>query len=182
MQRFTQYIPKLVTREDNFNLNRPVIEEEIEEVVKEMQNGKAPGQDGFNVEFFKAYWRIVKPNILEEKATSPNRFRPIALCNVIYKIISKVISNQLKPLLPTLVSKEQTGYMEGTQILDNIIQAHEMVHSLVTNKQAGMIMQLDIEKAYDKLSWSYIRAILKAYGFDHNWIKWVMALVTTASC
>ena len=45
-----------------------------------------------------------------------------------------------------------------------------------------MIMQLDIAKAYDKLSCSYIRAILKAYGFDHNWIKWVMVLVTTASC
>jgi len=57
-----------------------------------------------------------------------------------------------------------------------------MVHSLITIKQVGMIMQLDIAKAYDKLSWSYIRAILKAYGFDHNWIKWVMALATIASC
>jgi len=80
------------------------------------------------------------------------------------------------------VLEEQTVYVEGRQILDNIIQAHETVHSLITNKHAGMIMQLDIAKAYDKLSWSYIRAILKAYGFDHNWIKWVMALVTTASC
>lgn len=74
------------------------------------------------------------------------------------------------------------GYVEGRKILDNIIQAHEMVHSLITNKQVGMIMQLDIAKAYDKLSWSYISAILKAYGFDYNWIKWVMALVTTTSC
>eukprot|EP00253_Pinus_taeda_P026312 PITA_26312 len=57
-----------------------------------------------------------------------------------------------------------------------------MVHSLITNKQAGMLIQLDISKAYDKLSWSYIRAILEAYGFDYNWIKWVMALVTTAGC
>eukprot|EP00253_Pinus_taeda_P008575 PITA_08575 len=96
-------------REDNYNLNRPVTEEEIEEVVKEMQNGKAPGPDGFNVDFFKAFWRIVKQDILEvvedsrkfktvlkalnesfialipkqEKATSLDRFRPIALCNVI---------------------------------------------------------------------------------------------------
>ena len=101
---------------------------------------------------------------------------------MIYKIISKVIANHLKPLLPTLVSEEQTRYVEGRQILDNTIQANEMVHSLITNKQAGMIMQLDIAKAYDKLSWSYIRAILKAYDFDYNWIKWVMMLVTTASC
>jgi len=80
------------------------------------------------------------------------------------------------------VSEEQTRYVEGRQILNNIIQAHEVVHSLKTNKQAGRIIQWDIVKAYDKLSWSYIRKVLKAYGFDHNWIKWVMDLVTTASC
>jgi len=50
----SKHIPKLVTREDNFNLNRPVSEEEVSEVLKEMQNGKAPGLDGFNVDFFKA--------------------------------------------------------------------------------------------------------------------------------
>ena len=71
--------------------------------------------------------------------------------------------------------------MEGRQILNNIIQAHEVVHSLKSNKQAGMIIQLDLEKAYDKLSWAYIREVLKAYGFDHNWIRWVMDLINTAS-
>ena len=54
-------------------------------------------------------------------------------------------------------------------------------YSLKSNKQAGMIIQLDLVKTYDKLSWSYIRAMLRAYGFDHNWIRWVMALVSTAS-
>jgi len=116
-----------------------------------------------------------------EKDMTPDRFMPIALCNVVYKIISKVIANRLKPLLPTLVSEEQTGYVEGRQILNNIIQAHEVVHSLKNNKQAGMIIQLDLVKDYDKLSWSYIREVLKAYGFDHNWIRWVMALVTSTS-
>eukprot|EP00253_Pinus_taeda_P035382 PITA_35382 len=67
---------------------------------------------------------------------TPDRYRPIALCNVVYKIISKVIANRLKPLLPTLMSKEQTRYVEGRQILNNIIQAHEVVHSLKRNKQA----------------------------------------------
>ena len=59
-KRFTQYIPKFASRDDNYNLNRLVTEEEIEEVVKEMQNGKALGLDGFNVDFFKACWKIVK--------------------------------------------------------------------------------------------------------------------------
>lgn len=55
INQFAQYIHKLVTREDNHNLNRPVSEEEVSEVIKEMQSGKAPGLDGFNVDFFKAY-------------------------------------------------------------------------------------------------------------------------------
>lgn len=71
--------------------------------------------------------------------------------------------------------------MEGRQILDNIIQAHVVVHSLISKKQAGMIMQLDITKASDKVNWVYIKKILTAIGFDHNWVRWVMALVTTSS-
>lgn len=58
----------------------------------------------------------------------------------------------LKPLLPSLVSEEQLGYVEGRQILNNIIQAHEVVHSLTSKKQAEMIMQLDIAKAYDNVN------------------------------
>jgi len=60
----------------------------------------------------------------KENAMTPDGFRPIALCNVVYKIISKVIANRLKPLLPALISEEKTGYVEGRQILNNIIQAH----------------------------------------------------------
>jgi len=71
---------------------------------------------------------------------------------VAYKIISKVVANRLKPLLPSLISKEKTGYVEGRQIVNNIIQAHDVVHSLKSNKQTGMIIQLDIAKAYEKIS------------------------------
>eukprot|EP00253_Pinus_taeda_P036120 PITA_36120 len=153
IKNFTKNIPKLVTRDDNYNLNRLVMEEEVNEVIKEIHNKKDPGPDGFNVDFFKARSQIVKHNILDvEKAMTLEKFTPIALCNVVYKIISKVIANRLKPLLPSLVSEEKIGYVEGRQILNNIIQAHEVVHSLKTYKQAGMIIQLDIVKAYDKLS------------------------------
>lgn len=104
----------------------------------------------------------------QEQSLIPDRFRPISLGNVVYKTISKVIANRIKPLLPTLVLEEKTRYVEGRQILNNIIQAHKVVHSLKTNKEEGMIVQQDIEKSYDKLSWSYIRDFLKAYSFDHN--------------
>ena len=139
INKFTRYIPKLVTREENHNLNRPVSEDEVSEVINEMQNGKAPSPDGFNVDFFKACWKTVKQDILEvvedsrrskavlkalnasfialipkqEKAMTPDRFKPITYCNVVYKIISKVIANRFKPLLPALISEEQIGYVEG---------------------------------------------------------------------
>jgi len=207
IKEITRHIPKLVSREDNLNLNRPVTEEEVNEVLKDMQNGKAPGPDGFNVDFFKACWNIVKQDILnivedsrgsktilkalntsfislipkQDLAHTVDKYRPIALCNVVYKIISKVVANRLKPLLPSLASEEQSGYVEGRQILDNIIQAHEVVHMLTNKKQAGMIMQLDIAKAYDKVNWNYIKKVLTAFGFDHNWVRWVMELVTSSS-
>jgi hypothetical protein len=103
-----------------------------------MPNGKAPGPDGFTVEFFKASREIVKHDVYrvvedsrrsnsilkalnatiitlipkENEAKTPDLYRSIALCNVVYKIISKVIENRLKPLLPTLVSQEQEGFVE----------------------------------------------------------------------
>lgn len=112
-----------------------------------MQNGKTPGLDGFNVDFFKACWNIVKQDILnvvedsrmnrtflkvlstsfislipkQDHAQTSDKFRPITLCDAVYKMISKVVSNRLKPLLPNLVSREQYGYVEGRQILNNII-------------------------------------------------------------
>ena len=64
-----------------------------------------------------------------EGADSPGKFKPIDLCNVIYKIISKVIANRLKPLLPSLISLEQSGFVEGRHILDGIIVVHETIHS-----------------------------------------------------
>ena len=89
-------------------------------------------------------------------ASHPGKFRPISLCNVIYKIISKVVANRLKLLLPLLISPEQSGYVEGCQILDGIILAHEVVHSLKTTKTLGMILKLDLSKALNKFSWLFI--------------------------
>ena len=89
----------------------------------------------------------------EERVTHPTQYRPIALCNVIYKIITKVIATRLKPILPFVISKEQAGYVEGRQIMDNVILAHEVIHSLKTTKIPSMLIKLDLSKDFDKLSW-----------------------------
>ena len=113
--------------------------QEVEEVVNQMALGKAPGLDGFTSNFFHHFWDLVKGEVLkiieesrrkrgvlkafnatflnlipkEAGAYSPEKYRPIALCNMIYKIISKVIANHLKPLLPKLIYPEQSGFVEG---------------------------------------------------------------------
>eukprot|EP00253_Pinus_taeda_P033628 PITA_33628 len=207
IREITNNIPKLVTREDNFNLNKPVTKEEVSEIIKDMLSGKAPAPYGFNLDFLKACLNIVKQVILNvvedsrknrtilralnasfislipkhDSTFTADKFRAISLCSMVYKIISKVLASRLKPLLPSLISGEQFGYVEGRQILNNIILAQETVHMLTSKKYASMIMQLHIAKGYDNVNWSCIKRILDAFGFDHNWIRWVMALVTSSS-
>lgn len=101
-----------------------------------------------------------------EDSITPDKYRPIALCNVIYKLISKILAKRLKILLPLLISPEKTGYVEGHQILDGIILSHKEIHLLKILKNLGMILKLDLSKAFNKLSWSYINQILLDFGLS----------------
>jgi hypothetical protein len=171
-----------------------------------MPPGKAPGPDGFTTDFFHHCWDLVREEVWEvveesrasgqvlpalnatfltlipkeERVTNPKQFRPIALCNVIYKIITKVVANRLKPILTHIISKEQAGYVEGRQIMDNVILAHEVIHSLKSTKTPGMLIKLDLSKDFDKASWQYLRAILDSFGFDQHWVNWILNLTSSA--
>eukprot|EP00253_Pinus_taeda_P012904 PITA_12904 len=106
-------------------------------------------------------------------------FRPIALCNVIYKIIATLIAKRLKPLLPSIISPEQTGFVEGRQILDGLVVAQEMIHTLNQQKRKGMMIKLDLSKAYDRLNWKYLCAVLEVFGFAKRWIEWIFSMIST---
>ena len=152
--------------------------QEVDDAMSQLKEGKAPGPDGFTTTFFHTFWELLKHEVWqiveesrnlhwllpslnttfialipkEEDSITPDKYRPIALCNVIYKVIFNVIANWLKPLLPMLISPEQSGYVEGRQIMDGILLTHEIIHSLKSSKQAGMLLKLDLSKAFDKLS------------------------------
>jgi hypothetical protein len=96
---------------------------------------------------------------------------------VIYKIISKVISLRLKPILPFIISKDQSGYVGGTKIMDNVILVHEIIHSLKSTCTQGMLLKLDLSKDFDKLRWQYMKALLLTFGFNKDWISWIMNLI-----
>ena len=93
----------------------------------------------------------------------PRKLKPIALCNVIYKIISKVIAKRLHPLLPLIISLEQEGFVKGRQIMDGIILIHETIHSVKIGKILGMLLKLDPSKAYDKLNWKFLASVLQDF-------------------
>lgn len=110
--------------------------------------------------------------------------RPISLCSVQYKIISKVLCQILKLVLPLLVSETHGAFVSGRLISDNIIMAHEMVHGLRTNDSIGkqfMAIKTDMLKAYDIVEWSFLEVLPEKLGFNHVWIRWVMTCVTIVS-
>eukprot|EP00253_Pinus_taeda_P030238 PITA_30238 len=115
-----------------------------------------------------------------EDSNTPDKYRPIALCNIIYKIVSKVVASRLKPMLPLIISPEQSGYVEGRQIMDGIILTHEIIHSLKQSKQPGMLLKIDLSEAFDSISWDYLQKILKAFGFPPSWIIWINNLLSSS--
>jgi hypothetical protein len=117
----------------------------------------------------------------DSSPTSFDDFRPISLCNLIYKIISKVISNRIKPILGRSLSAEQLGFLKGRRIHDAIGAAHECLHSIKQKKLKALIMKLDLKKAFDCVDWDFLRLVLHAVGFGDKFITWILSCVTSAN-
>lgn len=166
-------------------LDGPFGSEEVKEALFDMNPFIAPGIDGFNLMFFQKHWHIIGPEItniclqvlnggdfpadwnetiivLIPKVGSPSSmgdFRPISLCKVIYKIISKAIANRLKKVLGSLISENQSVFVPGRLISDNVITAFEIQHSMKRKRQGDVgwvALKLDMSKVYDRVEWEYV--------------------------
>ena len=115
--------------------------------------------------------------------TQSQHFRSISLCSTVYKTISKIIVNRLRPLLERLVSPVQSAFIPGRLIHDNILLTHETMRKFkkVKGKIAWVVLKLSIEKAYDRLGWNYIQKCLQQFGFHPRCIKWIMECITLVS-
>nr|KAJ0187106.1 hypothetical protein LSAT_V11C900454800 [Lactuca sativa] len=185
-----------------------VTNEEIKRALFDIDDDKAPGPDGYSSKFFKKAWRIVgddfcfavkefflSKKILKEinttvialvpKVPTPGivgDYRPISCCNVVYKCISKIIVNRIRDHLGCLVSDNQSAFIPGRSILDNVLLSQELVRGYhIDRGYARCALKIDIQKAYDTVNWKFLQHILKEFGFHSSMIKWIMNCVTTSS-
>ncbi|XP_057862719.1 uncharacterized protein LOC131071037 [Cryptomeria japonica] len=167
-------IPQLVSAEMNGVLLCPILLPELEKVVFKMKKGKAPGPDGFPIEFFQEFWEIIKFDLLEVIQESHRNKKMLKSMNSTFlALIPKMEgANRLAQFRPIALWR---------QILDGIVIAMEAIHSMANSKEKAMLIKLDMSKAYDRVSWEFLQKTLLAFGFAEEWVNWVLSCVTSAS-
>lgn len=165
---------------------------EIHDAVFSLNRDGSPGPDGLGAYFFQFYWDIVKKDMIQavqeffltgrflnnynsntiflipknSNANTVGQFRPIALANFKFKVISKVLADRLAVLMQHIISKEQRGFIKGRNIKDCIFLDSEAINLLDKKAFGGNIaFKIDIAKAFDTLDWSFLLRVLKAFGF-----------------
>ncbi|OMO73242.1 reverse transcriptase [Corchorus capsularis] len=182
---------------------------EIKKALFGMKPLKAPGPDGLHPTFFQKFWSTVGDSVCRDiklifhcavipqdwnntlislipKVNNPetiNQFRPIGLCNTTYRIVTKMLVNRIGPLLEDLISPFQSSFLLGRKGSDNAIIIQEAVHAFSKKRgQAGfMMLKIDLEKAYDRLEWSFIRETLVFFNFPVHLIKLIMSCICSAN-
>ena len=163
---------------------------------------------GFPRDYSNAIWEVLKDNIIRAvrevfrtgimpegvnsisivlipKIANPSslsHYRPISLCNVIYKVISKCMVNHLRPLLDGIVSPEQSTFIPGRLITDNALVAFECIHHIKQEKdprKSFCAYKLDLSKAYDRVDWKFLKQVMQKLGFSQRWVDWIMSCVTS---
>lgn len=181
-------------------LCRPFSSEEILilRALHQLPNGKAPGPDGYHAEF-SYYWSVLGPGLLSalqafqpelpsswgstylcfipkcENPSMVKHYHPIALCNVLYRLLVKVLDNRLSRFIPHLIGVEQSAFIKGRK--DNILLM--VAHSLSAHKRSKSTVKLDLEKAFDSVSWVAIKNVLLAMNLTLQWVDWIMACVSS---
>ena len=197
-----------IKREENISLLLPFSKEEFKEAIMKMHPDKSSGPDGFNPTFYQRFWDLVGDDVYRDSlewmnnlcfppsvnhtniclipkhqnSRSMKDYRPIALYNVNYKILAKVLANRLKKLLPRIISQEQSAFVSGRSITDNVLVAFEIIHHMKRKnkgKQGDLAFKIDISKAYDKIDWGFLRGIMLKLGFDSRWVDLMMLCVST---
>lgn len=196
------------SEQDQNILTQEVSPEEIQKVLFQMPNNKSPGPDGFTSEFFKKSWTIVGKDFIvavqsfftkgflpkglnttilalipkKDIAKEMKDYRPISCCNVIYKVISKILANRLKSLLPKFIATNQSAYVKDRLLMENVLLATEVVkdyHKETISPRCAM--KIDMSKAFDSVQWDFLLNVFEAMNFPEKFIHWINLCISTAS-
>ena len=210
IENFLAATPRVVTKAMNAELAGVFTRSEVDLALHQMAPLWAPGPDGMPPIFFQHFWHSIGDDVamavlsclnsgtfpaslnhtyitLIPKTKSPERvteFRPIALCNVLYKLISKVLANRLKSVLPIVISESQSAFQSDKAISDNILVAFETLHHMKnkkTGKEGYMAMKLDMSKAYDRVEWIFLESLMLKMGFNDRLTRLIMECVRLVS-
>ncbi|CAN6555765.1 unnamed protein product [Malus baccata var. baccata] len=203
-------VPPKISGEMNESLLAEVSGDEVRVAALQMGSLKAPGPDGFSGIFYQSNWDTVASEVNAligdlmngsdiprglnathlvlipkvQKPESVEQFRPISLCNYSYKMLSKVLANRLKMVIPDLISPSQNAFVAERQIQDNIGIAHELFHFLKTRKarsQFELGIKLDMQKAYDRVEWDFLMAVMEKMGFEDRWRKLILGCISSVN-
>ncbi|XP_074314657.1 uncharacterized protein LOC141649888 [Silene latifolia] len=179
---------------DSSILSAPFIEIDVLRALRTMNGSKSPSPDGNTPRFYQFFWpqigSLVSAAVLQflnsgvmlkewnnthivliPKIDHPElvtQYRPISLCNVIYRIASKCLANRLKLVIPSIISDSQQAFIPGHLTSDGCLVAHEVLHYINKTKKGTTcyaVLKLDMSKAFDRVSWHFLMAVLRHMGF-----------------
>ncbi|XP_048498238.1 uncharacterized protein LOC125496736 [Beta vulgaris subsp. vulgaris] len=191
-------------------LNTPFSEKEIKDACFSASPLKSPGPDGIPPVFFQKNWSIVGQDVIRsvnsflssgfmlreqnrtfitlipkiDRPQEPKDFRPISLCNTSYKIIAKTLVSRLRLVMGDIVDKYQNAFVPGRQMSDNCFISHEIINWVRKRKNGNSfagILKVDLSKAYDRIRWDFVEAMLRRMNFPETWINWLMQCISTVS-
>lgn len=192
-----------IGRMQNAIITAKITAEEVMEAISSFKNGKSPGSDGLPIEYYKAYKKELVPILVASYNWTLNKhkippswseaiitvihkqgrnkelcgsYRPISMLNVDYKIYTKIIANRLAKITDDMIEEEQTGFIVGRQTHDNIRRAIHIVEQAHRTKTSTLVVSIDAEAAYDRVSWRFLYAVLRRFGFNEEAIHCVKSL------
>ena len=197
---------KLLETEQASNLLRPVSDEEIKSALFSIGEDKAPGPDGYTSCFFKKAWDVIGRDFTDavkefftsgqilkqinhavlalipkwKDADKVEDFRPIACCNVVYKVISKIIASRLAPALSSIVDPSQSAFIQHRSMMDNIFLLQELLRNYGRKRiSPRCILNVDLRKAFDSVDWDFVYDMLSALQFPPRFIEWITACISS---
>ena len=191
---------KLISEAERNMCEAPFTTDEFYDACMTLKSGKVPGHDGITIEFFRIFWKVLAPYLVEMYQFSyemgllpesvrkglisllPKRnkntkyvknFRPLTLLSNSYKILAKAIDNRLRVILPDLLKNEQTGFVKGRKICHNIRKSLDIIDYTRLKQLPGLILSIDMEKCFDRLEHRSIFKSLEYFGFGDGFIRWI---------